>query len=54
MGLVKGMKWYLACVAAVVAIAVWYFGVSPIYFIAAGICVGLAIAIANGRKGSKR
>ena len=54
LGLVKGMKWYLMAVAAAVAVSVWYFGVSPIYFIAAGVFVGVAIAIANGRKGVKR
>ena len=54
MGLVKGMKWYLVAVAAVVAVAVWYFGFSPVYFIGAGIVVGLAIAIVNGRKGVKQ
>ena len=54
MGLVKGMKWYLMALSAVVAVAVWYFGVSPIYFIAAGVVVGVAIAVANGRKGVKR
>ena len=54
MGLVKGMKWYLMAVAAAVSVAVWYFGVSPIYFIAAGVLVGIAIAIANGRKEVKR
>jgi chromate transporter len=54
MGLVKGMKWYLMAVAAAVAVAVWYFGVSPIYFIAAGVLVGIAIAIVNGRKEAKR
>ena len=54
LGLVKGMKWYLMAVAAAVAVSVWYFGVSPIYFIAAGVFVGVAIAVANGRKGVKR
>lgn len=54
MGLVKGMKWYLMAVAAAVSVAVWYFGVSPIYFIAAGVLVGVAIAVANGRKEAKR
>ena len=41
-------------VSAVVAMAVWYFGVSPIYFIAAGVAVGVVVAIVNGRKGVKR
>ena len=53
-GLVKGMKWYLAGVSAVVAVAVWYFGLSPIYFVAAGVVVGVIIAVVNGRKGVKR
>ena len=54
MGLVKGMKWYLIAVSAAVAMMVWWFGVSPVYFIAAGVAVGVAIAIVNGRKGAKR
>ena len=53
-GLVKGMKWYLMGLSAVVAVAVWYLGVSPIYFIAAGVAVGVVVAIMNGRKGVKR
>lgn len=53
-GLVKGMKWYLMGISAAVAVAVWYFGVSPIYFIAAGVAVGVVVAVANGRKGVKR
>ena len=54
MGLVKGMKWYLAALAAAVAMAVWYFGVSPMYLIGAGVVVGVVIAVVNGRKGTKR
>ena len=54
MGLVKGMKWYLAALAAVVAMAVWYLGVSPMYLIGAGVIVGVAIAVYNGRKEMKR
>ena len=54
MGLVKGMKWYLIAVAAAVAIAVWYFGFSPMYLIAGGVVVGITIAVYNGRKGAKR
>ena len=54
MGLVKGMKWYLMAVAAAVAVAVWYLSISPIYFIAAGVAVGVVIAVVNGRKGAKR
>ena len=49
-GLVKGMKWYLMGVAAAVAVAVWYFGFSPAYLIGASLVIGVAIAVANGRK----
>ncbi len=54
MGLVKGMKWYLMAVAAVVALLVWYVGVSPVYLIGAGVLVGIAVAVYNGRKGAKQ
>lgn len=54
MGLVKGMKWYLAALSAAVAMVVWYLGVSPIYLIGAGVIVGVVLAIVNGRKGTKR
>ena len=54
MGLVKGMKWYLAALAAAVAVAVWYFGISPMYLIGAGVVVGVVIAVVNGRKEMKR
>lgn len=54
MGLIKGMKWYLMAVAAVVALLVWYMGVSPVYLIGAGVLVGIAVAVYNGRKGAKQ
>ncbi len=54
MGLVKGMKWYLMAVSAAVALLVWYGIVSPAYLIGAGVVVGVAIAVYNGRKGAKR
>jgi chromate transporter len=54
MGLVKGMKWYLSAISAVVAMTVWYLGVSPIYLIGAGVVVGIVLVIANGRKEMKR
>lgn len=53
-GLVKDMKWYLIAISAAVAMAVWYFGISPVYLIAGGVAVGVAIAIYNGRKGVQR
>ena len=54
MGLVKGMKWYLIAISAAVALLVWYLGFSPMYLIAGGVAVGIAMAIYNGRKGVQR
>ncbi len=54
MGLVKGMKWYLIAISAAVAVLVWYFGFSPMYLIAGGVAVGIAMAVYNGRKGVQR
>ena len=54
MGLVKGMKWYLIAISAAVALLVWYFGFSPMYLIAGGVAVGIAMAVSNGRKGAQR
>jgi hypothetical protein len=54
MGLVNGMKWYLAALAAAVALLVWYFGISPMYLIGAGVAVGIVLAVSNGRKGAKQ
>ena len=53
-GLTKGMRWYLIALAGVVAMAVWYFGFSPIYLIAGGVAVGVFMAVYNGRKGVQR
>ena len=53
-GLVKGMRWYLITLSAVVAVAVWYFGFSPAYLIGASLVVGVGLAVVNGRKGAKR
>lgn len=53
-GLLKGMKWYLIALASAVAMLVWYFGISPMYLIAGGVAVGIAMAVYNGRKGVQR
>ena len=49
-GLVKGMKWYLMGIAAVVAVAVWYLGFSPAYLIGLSLIIGIIVAVVNGRK----
>ena len=51
-GLVKGMKWYLMGIAAVVAVAVWYLGFSPAYLIGLSLIIGIIVAVVNGRKGA--
>ena len=53
-GLVKGMRWYLISVSAVVALAVWYLGFSPAYLIGLSLVIGVIVAVVNGRKGAKR
>ena len=53
-GLVKGMRWYLVALSAVVAMAVWYLGFSPAYLIGAALIVGVVLAVVNGRKGTKK
>lgn len=52
-GLAKGMRWYMLAVAAATAMAVWYFGLSPIYLISVAVAVGIVLAIYNGRKGAR-
>ena len=53
-GLVKGMRWYLISVSAVVALAVWYLDFSPAYLIGLSLVIGVIVAVVNGRKGAKR
>ncbi len=40
-GLVRSMHWALKAVAAAIAVAVWYFGFSPIWALIAGAVAGL-------------
>lgn len=48
-GFTKGMHWTLVSVAAAVALAVWYFGISPIYMLVAGAAAGIAWAARRGK-----
>ena len=52
-GLTRGMHAALIAVAAAVAVAVWYFGISPILFLIAGALVGVAIAAYRGKEVSR-
>lgn len=53
-GLAKGLRWFMVAVAAAVAMVVWYWGVSPIYFIAAAFVLGVAYTLFKIRKEDKR
>ncbi len=48
--LAKGMAWWKVGLAVVAAFTVWYFGVSPVYFIIAGAAAGVICACYNEGK----
>lgn len=47
-GLTKGMRWWLVAVALVVALVVWHFGISPVWFLIAGAVVGACVVARRG------
>lgn len=49
-GFVKGMKWWLMTISAAVALAIWHWGISPIYLLAAGALLGIAIMAHRGKE----
>ena len=54
LGLARGMKNYLWAVVALVAIAVWWVGISPVYLLAAGAAIGLLWTAVIIRKEGRR
>lgn len=52
-GFVKGMRWWLVAISAAVALAIWHWGISPIYLLAAGALLGI-ISFANRGKEVER
>ncbi len=48
MGLTKGMRWWLIAVALAVALVVWHFGISPVWFLIAGAVVGACVVARRG------
>lgn len=50
LGFVKGMRWWMISVAAMVALAVWYLGFSPIYLLILGAVAGLLWAARTGKE----
>lgn len=49
-GLTKGMHWALIGVAAATALTVWYFGLSPVWFLIGGAACGLVWAARRGEE----
>lgn len=49
-GLAKGMHWALIGVAAATALTVWYFGLSPVWFLIGGAACGLVWAAGRGEE----
>ena len=47
-GLSKGMRWWLVAVALAVALVVWHFGISPVWFLIAGAVMGACVAARRG------
>ena len=47
-GLTKGMRWWLVAVALAVALVVWHFGISPVWFLIAGAVVGACVVARRG------
>lgn len=54
LGLARGMKNYLWAVVAAVAVAVWWFGISPVYLLAVAAAIGLLWTAAIIRKEGRR
>ena len=49
-GLAKGLRWWVMGIAAGVALAVWYFGFSPIYLLIIAAVAGLWWAARRGKE----
>lgn len=47
-GLTKGMRWWLVAVALAVALVVWHFGISPVWFLIAGAVIGACVVARRG------
>ncbi len=48
--LAKGMVWWKIALAVAAALTVWYFGVSPIYFIIGGATAGIILTYCSRKK----
>ena len=50
MGFVNGMRWWMMAISAAIALVIWYWGVSPVYMLAAGAVVGIAVMVVRGKE----
>lgn len=50
MGIVKGMAWWAMAVVVAVGLMVWYFSISPIFFLVAGAAAGVIYVFLTSRK----
>ena len=48
-GLTKGMRWWMVAVALATALLVWYFGISPVWFLIGGALCGALYAASRGK-----
>lgn len=53
MGLARGMHFSLMAVSAATALLVWYFGMSPVWFLVAGAIAGILWAASKGKEVGK-
>lgn len=49
-GLARGMNMWLMAVAAAIALVVWYFGLSPVWFLMAGALGGVLWVVKRGKE----
>ena len=49
-GFVKGLRWWVMAISAGVALAIWHWGISPIYLLAAGSLLGIIFLAHRGKE----
>lgn len=50
LGFVRDMRWWMISIAAMVSLAIWYLGFSPIYLLVVGAVVGILWAAFAGKE----
>ena len=49
-GFVKGLRWWVMAISAGVALAIWHWGISPIYLLAVGALLGIIFLAHRGKE----